>query len=195
MVNWRSLAVCSLWILASARTTVQAEPLKAGVFDPPRPAPEITVPRADGKPFKLSDYRGKVVVLEFGYTTCRDVCPVSLAMLAEARRKLGANMDALQVVFITVDPERDTPRVVGEYVAKFDPGFIGLAGTPQQMAAIRKDYGINAAKHGGGKDYVMSHSSYLYYIDKQGRLRALQPFGRPAADVVHDVLLLAGEGN
>jgi protein SCO1/2 len=165
--------------------------LKAGTFDPPRAAPEIALPGADGKPFSLAHQRGKVVVLEFGYATCRDVCPVSLAMLASAHARLGPLAERMQVVFVTVDPERDTPQVLREYLANFDRSFIGITGTPAQLEAIRKAYGITATKKmQAGGSYTMGHSSYLYFIDPQGRLRALQPFGRPADDVVHDVKAL-----
>jgi protein SCO1/2 len=132
-----------------------------------------------------------VVVLEFGYTTCQDVCPVSLNLLSQARAKLG---DRLQVVFVTVDPERDTPEKLRSYLARFDKSFIGLTGTPQQMAAIRQAYGITATRkmvEGSKTDYTMGHSSYLYFIDPQGKLRALMPFGRPADEIVHDVNILA----
>ena len=183
-------------LLLSAMAAQAAPALKSGVFSPPRAAPEIAQKAADGSDFRLSALRGRVVVLEFGFTHCQAVCPASLALLAEARRKLGAQAGRLQVVFISVDPERDTPARLKTYLAQFDKSFIGLTGTPQQMAAIRKDYGISAArmpKDGSGTDYQMGHSSYLYFIDKQGMLRALMPFGRPADDIVHDVNLLAAE--
>ncbi len=168
--------------------------LKSGVFSPARMAPEIAQKAADGGDFRLSRLRGKVVVLEFGFTNCLRVCPVSLALLAQARQKLGAQADRLQVVFISVDPERDTPARLANYLAQFDKSFIGLTGTPEQMAAIRKDYGISATKVPTGADsYQVGHSSYLYFIDKGGKLRALLPFGRPADDIVHDVNVLAAE--
>jgi len=177
--------------------TVQAAPgLKSGSFSPPRPAPEIAQQAADGSDFRLSSLRGKVVVLEFGFTHCPAVCPASLAMLAQARQKLGANADRLQVVFVSVDPERDTPARLKSYLAQFDRSFIGLTGTPEQMAAIRKDFGISATRMpapNGQAGYQMGHSSYLYFIDKKGMLRALAPFGRPADEIVHDVNLLAAE--
>ncbi|MES2127045.1 MAG: SCO family protein [Pseudomonadota bacterium] len=173
-----------LSLLLVTQLASAADKLKAGVFEPPRMAPEI----ASGD-FKLSAQRGKVVVLEFGYTSCLDVCPVSLAMLAQARQKLG---DKLQVVFVTVDPERDTPKVLHEYVAKFDPSFVGITGSAAQMAAIRTAYGITATKKKGeGGAYTMGHSSYLYFIDPAGKLRALMPFGRPSDEIVHDVNLLS----
>ncbi|HEY1150321.1 MAG TPA: SCO family protein [Pseudoduganella sp.] len=147
---------CALLLAAGAGA---AERLKSGTFDPPRVAPEIVQKGADGREFRLSSLRGKVVVLEFGYTTCQDVCPVSLNLLTQARAKLG---DKLQVVFVTVDPERDTPEKLRAYLAQFDKSFIGLTGTPQQMAAIRQAYGITAIKkmaEGSKTDYTMGHSS------------------------------------
>ncbi|MQA19616.1 SCO family protein [Rugamonas rivuli] len=167
--------------------------LKAGVFDPPRMAPDFTVRGSDGKELKLSQYRGKLVLLEFGYTSCVDVCPVSLGMLAEARRQMGAQASQLQVIYVTVDPERDTPGRMRNYLRAFDPTFIGATGTPQQMARVRQDYGITATKKmidGSKTDYTVGHSSYLYFVDRKGSLRALLPFGRTAADVVHDATLL-----
>lgn len=183
-------------VLGLAATVHAAPALKSGTFSPARPAPEIAQKAADGKDFRLSSFRGKVVVLEFGFTHCPAVCPASLAMLAQARQKLGADADRLQVVFISVDPERDTPARLNTYLAQFDKSFIGLTGTPEQMAAIRKDYGISATRFpapAGQSGYQMGHSSYLYFIDKKGMLRAMMPFGRPADEMVHDVNVLAAE--
>jgi protein SCO1 len=181
-------------LLAAAGCAHAADKLKSGTFDPPRLAPQISQKAADGKDFALDKYRGKVVVLEFGYTSCADVCPVSLALLKQAREKLGPLGDKLQVVFVTVDPQRDTAPKLKAYLEQFDKSFVGLTGTEEQMAAIRKAYGISATKkmiEGSKTEYTMGHSSYLYFIDPQGRLRALMPFGRPADDIVHDVTLLA----
>lgn len=167
--------------------------LKAGVFDPARMAPDFTVRGSDGKELKLSSYRGKLVVLEFGYTSCVDVCPVSLAMLAQARKQLGAQASQVQVIYVTVDPERDTPERMRRYLGAFDSAILGATGTPEQMARIRKDYGISATKKmvdGSKTDYTIGHSSYLYFIDRQGKLAALLPFGRTADDVAHDAAIL-----
>lgn len=184
-------------LLLCAALAGQAAPLlKSGSFSPARMAPEIAQKAADGSDFRLSALRGKVVVLEFGFTHCAAVCPASLAMLAQARQKLGPRADGLQVVFISVDPERDTPARLKAYLAQFDNSFAGLTGTPEQMAAIRKDYGITATRipaPAGQQGYQMGHSSYLYLIDKKGMLRALMPFGRPFDEMVHDVNVLAAE--
>ncbi len=181
-------------LLAAAGFAHAADKLKSGTFEPPRTAPQIAQKAADGKDFALDKYRGKVVVLEFGYTSCADVCPVSLALLKQARERLGPLAEKLQVVFVTVDPQRDTAPKLKAYLEQFDPSFIGLTGSEAQMAAIRSAYGISATKkmvEGSKTQYTMGHSSYLYFIDPQGRLRALMPFGRPADDIVHDVTLLA----
>lgn len=167
--------------------------LKAGAFDPPRMAPEISWTDAEGKSLKLSQYRGKVVVLEFGFASCPEVCPVSLASLATARKMLGADAGNVQVVFVTVDPERDSASKLRDFLTNFDSTFVGVTGTTSQLAAARKDYGITATKHVYGKgkdDYSMDHSSYLYFVDREGKLRALMPFGRPPKDIAHDLQIL-----
>lgn len=170
-----------------------AQTLKSGVFDPPRAAPEIALPATTGKPFRLSSLRGKVVVLEFGYTQCPNVCPVSLAALAQARTLLGAAARDVQVVFITVDPARDSVPLLRDYLAHFDGTFIGIGGTQAQIDGLLRDYGISATKRPMGHsttEYGIDHSSYLYFVDRQGKLRALMPFGRPAAEIAHDLAIL-----
>ncbi|HEY0065008.1 MAG TPA: SCO family protein [Telluria sp.] len=196
MTRLPAAALTLLLLLLPFAAPCQGAPapaLKAGVFEPPRAAPEIVLPSAGGKPFRLSDYRGKVVVLEFGYTHCVDVCPVSLAALTQARQKLGAAGADVQLVFITVDPARDDAARLRSYLAPFDAGIAGLTGTGQQIDAVLKSYGISATRRavdGSKTDYTMHHSSYLYFIDRKGMQRALMPFGRPADDMVHDLRLL-----
>jgi protein SCO1/2 len=169
-----------------------AQTLKSGVFEPPRAAPEIALPSTAATPFKLSAQRGKVVVLDFGYTQCPNVCPVSLASLARARAMLGDAGKDVQVVFVTVDPARDTVPLLRDYLAHFDKTFVGIGGTQAQVDALLRSYGISATKRQvpGSADYFMDHSSYLYFIDRQGMQRALMPFGRPAADIAHDLAIL-----
>jgi protein SCO1/2 len=188
MKLFKSLALAAL--LSCSVASGAAPALKSGVFEPPRAAPEIVLPSSHG-PFRLSGYLGKVVVLEFGYTSCLDVCPVSLAALANARKQMGAAGADVQVVFITVDPARDNAARLKKYLATFDPTFIGVTGSQAQIDALLKAYGISAAKRiGSGAQYAMSHSSYLYFIDRKGMQRALMPFGRPVSEMVHDLSLL-----
>ena len=156
----------------------------------PRPSKEFTITLPSGKQTLLSSYRGKVVVLAFGFTSCPNVCPITLATLAQARKKLGAEGSELQVVYITVDPERDDAERMRMYLASFDPTFIGGTGTAERLEAVRKEYGIAATRHALGASYAYSHSSFTYLIDREGKLRALMPYGHSADDYVHDLRIL-----
>src|ERR1700679_3510123 len=120
----------------------EIEGLKAGVFNPAREAPDFSVHGSDGSPLTLSRYRGKVVVLAFGYTSCPNVCPVTLAVLAQAQRNLAARGSQVQVIYLTVDPERDSAERLKHYLAAFDASFVGGTGSAQQMAAVRNSYGV-----------------------------------------------------
>lgn len=191
---FKAILVLTSFLLCAAGAAAQPiAGLKSGLFEPPRVAPAIALQASDGSAFDLARYRGKVVVLEFGYTHCTEVCPVSLVSLAQARKLLGADASRLQVVFITVDPARDNAARLQGYLSHFDPGFVGVTGSAAQVDAVLKAYGITAAKRMMGASdagYMMSHSSYLYFVDTRGMLRAMMPFGRPAADIAHDVQLL-----
>ncbi len=187
----RALAVLLLLpLLAVAASAVEAADLKAGVFNPARAAPEFSLRGSDGSELKLSRYRGKLVILGFGFSSCPDVCPTTLATLAQARKKLGADASEVQIIYITVDPERDDVERLQTYLAAFDPSFIGGTGSDEQLAAVRKEYGIAASRRVSGGSYAFDHSSYTYLIDREGSLRALMPYGQSADDYVHDVKLL-----
>jgi protein SCO1/2 len=177
-------------LLSMTAQATDADALKAGVFNPPREAPDFSVRGSDGAVLTLSQYRGKVVVLGFGYTSCPNVCPVTLAVLAQAHRKLGALGAQVQVIYLTVDPERDSVERLKQYLAAFDPTFMGGTGTAAQMAAVRASYGVTAEKVGTGSDYAVAHSSYMYLITREGKLRALMPFGHKPDDYVHDISML-----
>ena len=173
-----------------AAPAAEVDALKAGVFNPPREAPDFSVRGSDGAALTLRRYRGKVVVLGFGYTSCPNVCPVTLAVLAQAHRKLGALGSQVQVIYLTVDPERDSAERLKAYLASFDPTFVGGTDTTLQMAAVRKSYGVTAEKHATGTDYAVAHSSFVYLITREGKLQALMPFGHTADDYVHDISVL-----
>ena len=182
-----------LWLCLLLSMTAQGadvDALKAGVFNPPREAPDFSVRGSDGAALTLSHYRGKVVVLGFGYTHCPNVCPATLAVLALAHRKLGEQGSHVQVIYLTVDPERDTAERLKEYLAAFDSSFVGGTGSDAQMAAVRLSYGVTAQKVGAGSDYGVAHSSFVYLITREGKLRALMPFGHKADDYVHDISML-----
>jgi protein SCO1/2 len=167
--------------------------LKAGVFDPPREAPEFDLLGSNGGELKMSNYRGKVVLLAFGFTSCTAVCPTTLNTFAVARRKLAATAADVQIVYITVDPQRDNTTRLKKYLGGFDQTFVGGTGTEQQLAAVRKSYGISAEKQVLGDSYTYEHSSFTYLIDRSGRIRALMPYGHSPDDYVHDLTLLLKE--
>ena len=179
-----------LLLAAAAAAAAPSPALKAGVFEPPRQAPEFSLRGSDGAELTLSRHRGKVVLLSFGFTQCPAVCPTTLATLAEARQALGTDGSAVQVVFVTVDPERDAPARLKSYLAAFDASFVGGTGSPAALAAMRASYGVVAEKVPAGSSYGMDHTSSIFLIDRAGRLRALMPYGRDAKDFVHDVKLL-----
>ena len=182
-----------LWVCLLLSMTAQAadvDALKAGVFNPPREAPDFFVRGSDGAALTLSQYRGKVVVLGFGYTHCPNVCPATLAVLAMAHRKLGTLGSQVQVIYLTVDPERDSAERLKQYLTAFDPSFVGGTGSAAQMAAVRLSYGVTAQKVGTGGDYGIAHSSFVYLITREGKLRALMPFGHKADDYAHDISML-----
>jgi len=166
---------------------------KAGTFDPPRAAPDFSLHGSDGHELRIGRFRGKVVLLAFGYSSCTAVCPVTLATFAQARRKLGAAAAGVQVVYVTVDPERDVPEHLKKFLGSFDDTFIGGTGTEAQLAAVRKEYGVTAQKIPYQDSYTYSHSSFTYLIDRQGRIRALMPYGHSADDYVNDLTMLLKE--
>jgi protein SCO1 len=190
---FESILLLSLFLILvgmPCATTGGGPALKAGVFDPPRLAPEFSLRGSDNSEVTLARYRGKVVLMVFGYTNCAAVCPITLATLAEARSSLGEAADAMQVIYVTVDPERDDPARMKEFLVSFDLSFIGATGAPGVLVAVRQNYGVTAIKHGTDNDYVVDHTSSIYLIDRSGKLRAVMPYGYGAADFVHDIKLL-----
>jgi len=147
---------------------------------------------ASGANRTLADFKGKVVVLFFGYAQCPDVCPTTMAEMAQVKKELGADGDKLQVVFVTVDPERDTPEVMKAYMGAFDPAFVALIPTPEQLAALAKDFKVYYKKVEGKTptSYSMDHSAASYVYDPQGRLRLYARYGAGTAPMVADVKAL-----
>lgn len=143
----------------------------------------------NGNARQLSDFRGKAVVLFFGFTHCPDVCPTTLAELAVARRNLGPDGERVQVLLVTVDPQRDTPQLLSRYVTAFDPSFLGLTGSPQQIAEVAKEFKVIYQKVEGRlpADYSMDHSAGSYIFDPQGRLRLYVSYGQGAEVFAHDL--------
>jgi protein SCO1/2 len=142
-----------------------------------------------GKPRTLADYKGKVVLVFFGYTQCPDVCPTTMAEMAAVMQKLGPQADQVQVLFITLDPERDTPSLLASYVPAFDKRFVGLYGTPEQTAKVAKDFKVFYSKVPGSApgSYTIDHTAGTYAYDREGRLRLFIRHGGGADPIVHDI--------
>lgn len=143
----------------------------------------------------LDDYKGKVVAVFFGYTQCPDVCPTTMAEMAQVKQLLGPDGDKLQVLFITVDPERDTQELLASFVPAFDASFVGLRGNVQQTEKFEKDFKIFAQKVAGkdGQSYTIDHTAGTYLFDPQGRIRLFVKHGQPPSELLKDVRsLLAG---
>lgn len=152
---------------------------------------EIHLTDHNGTPRTLADFKGKVVAVFFGYTHCPDVCPVTMGELAVVARELGKDADRLQVLFITVDPERDTPADLSKYVPAFNPAFLGLYGDADATARTAKEFKVFFQKQqmsGGG--YSVDHSAGTYIYDPAGRLRLFATYGQGAAKMLHDIRLL-----
>ena len=147
----------------------------------------------DGRTRTLADFRGKVVVMFFGYTHCPDVCPTTLSELATVARELGPDAGQMQVLFVTVDPERDTPTLLKQYVPAFNPSFLGLRGDSDATLKVAREFKIFYQKQpvsGGG--YTMDHSAGTYVFDREGRLRLFGQYGAGAPALLHDIRVLLG---
>jgi len=192
------VATVALWLLAA---------LIAGCDSSPKPAFQLTdltgaefgrdfqLTDQHGKPRTLADFRGKVVAIFFGFAHCPEVCPTVLAELASVANELGKDADRLQVLLITVDPERDTPAVLSQYMSAFHPGFLGLYGDADATLRTAKEFRVFYQKQplpDGG--YTVDHSAGTYIYDTAGRLRLFAGYGQGAAKMLHDIRLLLQAG-
>ena len=155
---------------------------------------ELSLYDHNGKPRTLTDFRGKVVVIFFGFAQCPDVCPTTLADLALVAKELGHDADRIQVLFVTVDPERDTPEVLRQYVPAFDSRFLGLYGDAEATARVAREFKIFYQKQPAkdSANYSVDHSAGTYIIDQQGRLRLFARYGVGAPVLLHDIRILLG---
>lgn len=150
-----------------------------------------------GRPITLASFKGKLVVLFFGYTHCPDVCPTTLSDMAQALKLMRPEeADKVQVLFASVDPERDTPETLKAYVPYFHPDFLGLYGTHEQVAQAAREFKITYRKHvePGASGYLVDHTAGSYVLDTNGRLRLYLPFALPPADIAHDLSTLLRAG-
>ena len=170
---------------------MQPPALRGTVIEPPKPMPNFTLQSVDG-PVSLSDFRGKIVVLYFGYTSCPDVCPTTLANLRRALNDLGEKAEEVQLVFVAVDWQKDTPERVASYLSAFHPSFVGLSGAQEQIDAVTKDFGIfyqiNPPDESGY--YTVDHTATTLVLDREGGLILTWRSGMTADEVLEDLKVL-----
>ena len=157
---------------------------------------KLDLPDQDGKPRTLADFKGKVTVVFFGYTQCPDVCPTTMVELAQVKKALGKDGERIQGVFVTVDPERDTPELLKAYMGSFDPSFVALRGTPEQTREVAKEFKVFYGKVPGKTEgaYTMDHTAGSYVFDAQGRLRLFVRYGTGADALTADLKTLLAAG-
>jgi protein SCO1/2 len=192
---WIGGGILLLVVLAAAFSLFVAKPPSfrgTSYAEPYPPAAEIVLTKADGEAFRMSDQRGKIVLLFFGYTSCPDVCPTTLAEMTQVMTELGDASKNVQVVFVSVDPKRDTPELVQEYAARFNPSFIGLSGSQAELEPIWQSYSIFRAEvqTDSAMGYTVDHTARLNLIDADGNLRLSYAYGTLVEDIVHDIELL-----
>ena len=158
-------------------------------------AKTLSLPDASGQPRTLGDFKGKVTVVFFGYTQCPDVCPTTMAELAQVKKSLGTDGEKLQAVFVTIDPERDTPEILKSYMASFDPDFVALRGTLEQTQATAKEFKVYFAKVPGKTEgnYTMDHSAGAFIFDAKGNVRLFERYGAGAEGLTADVKALIAQ--
>ena len=158
-------------------------------------APAVNLMSADGSEFQMSALKGKVALLFFGFTSCMDVCPTTLADFKRVKADLGEKADQIAFIFITVDPQRDTPESAQAYAAGFDPQFIGLSGSEAELEPVWQGYGVyrKITESGSAAGYQVDHSSRVYLVDTANRLRVTYPYGPPVEDLTADIRFLLKE--
>jgi protein SCO1/2 len=190
------IALCAA-ILSSlswaAPPTASLRPDRLAVWPQGADSPAFELLDTGGSPRTLRDYRGQIVVIYFGFLHCPDACPAGLFKLAQVMKQLGQVATQVQVLFITLDPERDTPPSLRTYVAAFDPRFVGLTGTSAKIDQAASGFNVQYARVPLGDDYTIDHSNGIFLFDGAGRLRLIGSTNSPVADFVHDITALAAE--
>ena len=165
------------------------------LIDPPLSVKDFTLIDQHGQVFRLSNQRSSLALIYFGYTYCPDVCPMTLADMVRVKQFLRSKADAVKFVMITVDPERDTPKVLGRRLAVFDPSFVGLTGDKTTLQSVWHDFGVYVEREktkGSATGYLMAHSASLYLVDQQKRLRLIFPFGAKPKAIASDIINILG---
>jgi protein SCO1 len=168
---------------------------QGSVIDPPAPTVDFQLVDEEGQPWKLSDQAGKVVLMFFGFTSCTDVCPMTLSNFRQVKELLGRDADNVEFVYITVDPERDTPEKLKDNLEAYDQQFKGLTGTEAELSPVWKGYGVYREKVQAeqASDYEIEHTTTSYALNKQGQLRLTFPYGMDPRQMSDDIRHLLNE--
>ncbi len=193
---WLGIGFLSALVVMAGFVYLNPYQLRGAVIEDPQPAPEISLPSSNGESFVLSQQQGRLVYLFFGYTSCPDVCPITLSEMKQLRTGLGDKADQVEFLFVTVDPQRDTVERLHTYLGAFDPQIIGLTGSMEELQSVWDAYGIvrEVQDQGSAAGYLVSHSARTYLIDRQGRLRVSYAFGTLSQDIESDIRYLLKEG-
>jgi protein SCO1/2 len=186
----------SFIILAGLLAACTPAGFRGSAIEPATTAVDFELSDTSGSSFQLSDHKGEVVLLFFGYANCPDFCPTTLAEYKNIHEKLGEGAADVRFVFVTVDPDRDSPEAIDQFVHAFDPSFIGLTGTEEQLQFVWENYFVGRIPQvveDSELPYLVSHATRIYVVDKAGNLRLTFPFGMPVADMTHDINLLLAE--
>ena len=191
-----ALAALTALVLAGCQKAGPDKPAFKGVdLTGAEYARTLNLTDQDGRARSLADFKGKVLVVFFGYTQCPDVCPTTMAEVAEVKKSLGADGDKVQGIFVTIDPERDTAQLLKAYLASFDPSFVGLRGSEEQTSAAVKEFKVFRAKVPGKtpETYTMDHTAASFIFDTEGRVRVYARYGAGAQPLADDIKLLLAE--
>jgi protein SCO1 len=173
------------------------KPETVWTIDPPRPLTDWTLPASTGQSMSLHDFRGRFMLLFFGFNNCRDVCPTTLGEFKKVKQQLGEAASDVSFVYVSVDGERDTPQLLAKYVQLFDPEFVGISGTFETLAPVAQEYALFARKPGRieeRENYLVEHTTVSYLVDREGRLQTIYGFGTPPAKIVEDIKRRSAQG-
>lgn len=187
-----SLGAVALWSVVNGRLPFVPPAFHGVLMQSPQPVTNFTLTAHTGEEVSLNDFRGQVVLLYFGYTFCPDACPATMNELKTMREALGDRADRVQVLMVSVDPERDTPEALGDYLAHFDDSFLGLTGSEEQILAAATPLGVYYARNEGSAatGYLVDHTTSLVAVDKDGYLRLIYSHGTPGEDIAEDMRYL-----
>jgi protein SCO1/2 len=189
-----AVAMAVFALATSADAAMAASPgYRMAVWPPSAPSPDFHLVDSGGRPRSLTDYRGHVVIVFFGFLHCPDYCPAELLRFTLSLKRLGAARDKVRVLFVTLDPGRDTPALLARYVAAFDPGFVALTGSAEQINQAATAFNVEYARVAMGDGYTIDHSTSIYLFDARGTLRLVGSASTSDQDFDHDLAALAAE--